>query len=174
MASGSMLTKIDKAFAELASLGLVEPAEWRVFGAQSTGCSPISTAFALGRDVVEPVRPTGIAKSLAIGNPADGPYALDAVRRTGGAIADVSDDEVRDGIELLARTTGIFAETAGGVVVATLRKLIAAGALDPAEQTVIYNTGDGLKTLDAVAGRQAPTVTVKPSLRAAREAGLLD
>ena len=174
MASGSMLTKIDKAFAELASLGLVEPAEWRVFGAQSTGCSPISTAFALGRDVVEPVRPTGIAKSLAIGNPADGPYALDAVRRTGGAIADVDDDEIRDGIELLARTTGIFAETAGGVVVATLRKLIAAGALDPAEQTVIYNTGDGLKTLDAVAGRQAPTVTVKPSLRAAREAGLLD
>ena len=174
MASGSMLTKIDKAFAELASLGLVEPAEWRVFGAQSTGCSPISTAFALGRDVVEPVRPTGIAKSLAIGNPADGPYALDAVRRTGGAIADVDDDEIRDGIELLARTTGIFAETAGGVVVATLRKLIAAGALDPAEQTVIYNTGDGLKTLDAVAARQAPTVRVKPSLRAAREAGLLD
>jgi threonine synthase len=174
MASGSMLTKIDKAFGELASLGLVEPAEWRVFGAQSTGCSPISTAFALGLDVVEPVRPTGIAKSLAIGNPADGPYALDAVRRTGGAIADVGDDEIRDGIELLARTTGIFAETAGGVVVATLRKLIAAGALDPAEQTVIYNTGDGLKTLDAVAGRQAPTVTVKPSLRAAREAGLLD
>jgi len=174
MASGSMLTKIDKAFAELASLGLVEPAEWRVFGAQSTGCSPISTAFALGRDVVEPVRPTGIAKSLAIGNPADGPYALDAVRRTGGAIADVGDDEIRDGIELLARTTGIFAETAGGVVVATLRKLIAAGALDPAEQTVVYNTGDGLKTLDAVAARQAPTVRVRPSLRAAREAGLLD
>jgi threonine synthase len=174
MASGSMLTKIDKAFGELASLGLVEPAEWRVFGAQSTGCAPISTAFARGRDVVEPVRPTGIAKSLAIGNPADGPYALDAVRRTGGAVADVGDDEIRDGIELLARTTGIFAETAGGVVVATLRKLIAAGALDPAEQTVIYNTGDGLKTLDAIAARQAPTVTVKPSLRSAREAGLLD
>ena len=173
MASGSMLTKIDKAFGELASLGLVEPAEWRVFGAQSSGCAPISTAFARGRDVVEPVRPTGIAKSLAIGNPADGPYALDAVRRTGGAIADVGDDEIRDGIELLARTTGIFAETAGGVVVATLRKLIAAGALDPAEQTVIYNTGDGLKTLDAIAPRQVPTVTVKPSLRSAREAGLL-
>jgi threonine synthase len=173
MASGSMLTKIDKAFGELASLGLGEPAEWRVFGAQSSGCAPISTAFARGRDVVEPVRPTGIAKSLAIGNPADGPYALDAVRRTGGAVADVGDDEIRDGIELLARTTGIFAETAGGVVVATLRKLIAAGALDPAEQTVIYNTGDGLKTLDAIAARQAPTVTVKPSLRSAREAGLL-
>jgi threonine synthase len=173
MASGSMLTKIDKAFGELATLGLVEPAEWRVFGAQSSGCAPISTAFARGRDVVEPVRPTGIAKSLAIGNPADGPYALDAVRRTGGAIADVGDDEIRDGIELLARTTGIFAETAGGVVVATLRRLLAVGALDPAEETVIFNTGDGLKTLDAIADRQAPTVRVKPSLRSAREAGLL-
>ena len=174
MASGSMLTKIDKAFGELTSLGLVEPDEWRVFGAQSSGCAPISTAFARGQDVVEPVRPTGIAKSLAIGNPADGPYALDAVRRTGGAIADVGDDEIRDGIELLARTTGIFAETAGGVVVATLRKLIAAGALDPGEETVIYNTGDGLKTLDAVAARQAPALTVRPTLRSAREAGLLD
>jgi threonine synthase len=124
--------------------------------------------------VVEPVRPTGIAKSLNIGNPADGPYALDAVRRTGGAIADVTDDEIRAGIALLARTTGVFAETAGGVVVATLRKLLAAGALDPAAETVIYNTGDGLKTLDAIAARHAPTVTVRPSLRSAREAGLLD
>ena len=109
----------------------------------------------VGRDVVEPVKPTGIAKSLNIGNPADGPYALDAVRRTGGAIADVGDEEIRDGIELLARTTGIFAETAGGVVVATLRRLLASGALDPAAETVIYNTGDGLKTLDAVGGRLA-------------------
>ena len=174
MASGSLLTKVDKAFGELVSLGFVAEADWRVFGAQSSGCAPISTAFARGRDVVEPVKPTGIAKSLAIGNPADGPYALDAVRRTGGAIADVGDDEVRDGIELLARTTGIFAETAGGVVVATLRRLLAAGALDPTEETVIYNTGDGLKTLDAIAERQAPTVTVKPTLRSAREAGLLD
>jgi threonine synthase len=174
VASGSLLTKVDKAFGELASLGLVEPAPWSVFGAQSTGCNPVSTAFALGRDVVEPVRPTGIAKSLNIGNPADGPYALDAVRRTGGAIADVTDDEIRAGIALLARTTGVFAETAGGVVVATLRKLLAAGALDPAAETVIYNTGDGLKTLDAIAARHAPTVTVRPSLRSAREAGLLD
>ncbi|HST66282.1 MAG TPA: threonine synthase [Mycobacteriales bacterium] len=173
MASGSLLTKVDKAFGELTSLGLVDSAPWRVFGAQSSGCNPISTAFALGRDVVEPVKPTGIAKSLNIGNPADGPYALDAVRRTGGAIADVGDDEIRDGIELLARTTGIFAETAGGVVVATLRRLLASGALDPEAETVLYNTGDGLKTLDAVAGRLAPTVTVKPSLRSAREAGLL-
>ena len=173
MASGSLLTKVDRAFGELTELGLVEPSSWAVFGAQSTGCNPISTAYALGRDVVEPVRPTGIAKSLNIGNPADGPYALDAVRRTGGAIADVGDDEIRAGIELLARTTGIFAETAGGVVVATLRKLLAAGALDPAAETVILNTGDGLKTLDAVASRLGPTVTVRPSLRSARAAGLL-
>ncbi len=174
MASGSLLTKVDKAFGELVALGLVDGSDWRVFGAQSSGCSPISTAFAQGRDVVEPVKPTGIAKSLNIGNPADGPYALDAVRRTGGAIADVGDDEIRDGIELLARTTGIFAETAGGVVVATLRRLLASGALDPAAETVIYNTGDGLKTLDAVADRLSPTVTVTPSLRSARAAGLLD
>jgi threonine synthase len=174
VASGSLLTKVDKAFGELTSLGLVEPAPWSVFGAQSTGCNPISTAFALGRDVVEPVRPTGIAKSLNIGNPADGPYALDTVRRTGGAIVDVGDDEIRAGIALLARTTGVFAETAGGVVVATLRKLLAAGTLDPDAETVIYNTGDGLKTLDAISDRHAPTVTVKPSLRSARAAGLLD
>src|SRR5215207_7444538 len=173
MASGSLLTKVDKAFGELVELGLVPAAQWRVFGAQSSGCNPISTAFALGRDVVEPVRPTGIAKSLNIGNPADGPYALDAVRRTGGAVTDVGDEEIREGIELLARTTGIFAETAGGVVVATLRKLLAAGALDPAAETVLYNTGDGLKTLDAVASRQAPTVTVKPTLRSVRDAGLI-
>jgi threonine synthase len=173
MASGSLLTKVDKAFGELTSLGLVSESPWRVFGAQSSGCAPISTAFARGRDVVEPVKPTGIAKSLNIGNPADGPYALDAVRRTGGAIADVGDDEIRDGIELLARTTGIFAETAGGVVVATLRRLLSSGALDPTAETVIYNTGDGLKTLDAVSGRLAPMVTMKASLRSAREVGLL-
>ena len=173
MASGSLLTKIDKAFGELVSLGLVDASPYAVYGAQSSGCAPISTAFARGRDVVEPVKPTGIAKSLNIGNPADGPYALDAVRRSGGAVADVGDEEIRDGIELLARTTGVFAETAGGVVVATLRKLLASGALDPDAETVLYNTGDGLKTLDAVSDRLAPTVTVRPSLRAAREAGLL-
>jgi threonine synthase len=173
-ASGSLLTKVDKAFGELVRTGLVPSADWAVFGAQSSGCAPISTAYAQGRDVVEPVKPTGIAKSLNIGNPADGPYALDAVRRTGGAIADVGDDEIRDGIQLLARTTGIFAETAGGVVVAVLRKLLASGALDPDAETVLYNTGDGLKTLDAVASRLAPTVTIPPTLRGARRAGLLD
>jgi threonine synthase len=173
MASGSLLTKIDKAFAELVSIGLVEQAPWRVYGAQSSGCAPISTAFAEGWDVVRPVRPSGIAKSLNIGNPADGPYALDAIRRSGGAVADVGDDEIRAGIRLLARTEGIFAETAGGVVVAVLRRLLDAGLLDPAAETVLYNTGDGLKTLDAVATEVGPTAAVKPTLRSAREAGLI-
>src|SRR5205823_4619936 len=136
---------------ELTQLGLVDGSPYKVFGAQATGCSPVSAAFKAGHDVVKPVRPSTIAKSLAIGNPADGPYALDVVRRTGGAVADVSDAEIVEGIRLLARTEGIFGETAGGVTVATLRKLLAAGSLDPAGETVILNTGDGLKTLDAVA-----------------------
>jgi threonine synthase len=172
IASGSLLTKVDKAWRELGTLGLVEASDYKVFGAQSTGCSPVAAAFRAGHDVVSPVRPSGIAKSLAIGNPADGPYALDVVRRTGGAIEDVSDDEVIDGIGLLARTTGVFGETAGGVTVATLRKLLAAGTLDPAAETVILNTGDGLKTLDAVAPVARPTATIPPTLQAFREAGL--
>jgi threonine synthase len=172
IASGSLLTKVDKAWRELGALGLVEPTPYKVFGAQSAGCSPVSTAFRAGHDVVQPVRPTGIAKSLNIGNPADGPYALDAVRRTGGAIDDVDDGEIVEGIRLLARTTGIFAETAGGVTVATLRKLLASGGLDPAAETVILNTGDGLKTLDAVEAVARPTATIRPTLDAFREAGL--
>jgi threonine synthase len=174
VASGSQLTKIDKAFRELAAIGLVDEAPYRVFGAQSAGCAPVAEAFARGWDTVRPVRPTGIAKSLNIGNPADGPYALDVVRRTGGAVATADDDEIRDGMRLLARTTGIFAETAGGVVVAVLRRLLADGLLDPDRETVIYNTGDGLKTLDAVADGLGPTLTVAPTLRAARAAGLID
>jgi threonine synthase len=160
IASGSLLTKVDKAFREFVSLGLVEDTPWKVFGAQATGCSPVSQAFRDGHDVVRPVRPDTIAKSLAIGNPADGPYALDVVRRTGGAIEDVSDAEVVEGIRLLAETEGIFAETAGGVVVATLRKLLATGQLDPTQETVILNTGDGLKTLDAIAEHVGPTATI--------------
>ena len=172
IASGSLLTKVDKAWRELGVLGLVESSPYRVFGAQSTGCSPVAAAYRAGHDVVAPVRPTGIAKSLAIGNPADGPYALDVVRRTGGAIEDVGDAEIVDGIRLLARTTGIFGETAGGVTVSVLRKLIAAGQLDPAAETVILNTGDGLKTLEAVEAVARPTVTIPPTLTAFREAGL--
>jgi threonine synthase len=170
VASGSQLTKVDKAFGELGSLGLVEPTPYRVFGAQATGCSPISTAYSEGHDVVRPVRPETIARSLAIGNPADGPYVLDAVRRTNGALADVSDDEVVDGIRLLARTEGIFAETAGGVTVATARKLVESGQLDPEADTVLLITGDGLKTLDAVAGHVGPTATVPSNTAAVRRA----
>jgi threonine synthase len=173
MASGSMLTKINKAFKELVAAGLVPSAAWKVFGAQSAGCSPIATAFEEGTDVVRPVRPTGIAKSLNIGSPADGPYALDAVRGSGGAMAAVDDDEIRDGIRLLARTTGVFAETAGGVTVAVLAKLVKAGAIDTSVETVVYNTGDGLKTIDAVSAGAAPTAVIPPTLKGMRSAGLL-
>jgi threonine synthase len=172
IASGALLTKVDKAWREFSSLGLVDASPYRVFGAQATGCSPVSAAFKAGHDVVAPVRPSTIAKSLAIGNPADGIYALDVVRRTGGAITDVSDDEVVEGIRLLARTEGIFGETAGGVTVATLRALLDSGQLDPAAETVILNTGDGLKTLDAVAPVAKPTATIAPTLSAFRSAGL--
>ncbi|MFF4242272.1 threonine synthase [Actinomadura geliboluensis] len=172
VASGSQLTKIDKAFQELIKLGLVEDRPYRVFGAQAAGCDPVAAAFKAGHDVVRPVKPDTIAKSLAIGNPADGPYVLDVARRTNGAVEDVTDAEVVEGIRLLARTEGIFGETAGGVTVATLRKLIDAGTLDPAAETVIINSGDGLKTLDAVAPVVAPSANIAPSLEAFRAAGL--
>jgi len=173
MASGSMLTKIHKAFKELVSSGLAPASSWKVYGAQSAGCAPIATAFTAGRDVVTPVKPTGIAKSLHIGNPADGPYALDAVRSTGGSIAEVTDDEVRDGIRLLARTAGVFAETAGGVTTAVLKKLVEQGAIDTSVETVVYNTGDGLKTIDAISEGSHPTAVIPPTLKGMREAGLL-
>ncbi|HJT03986.1 MAG TPA: threonine synthase [Pseudonocardiaceae bacterium] len=170
IASGSQLTKVDKGFRELIELGLVQPSPYRMFGAQATGCAPVSTAFKNGRDVVVPVRPDTIARSLAIGAPADGPYALDAVRRTSGAIEDVTDDEVVEGIRLLARTEGVFAETAGGVTVACAKKLIEHGQLDPDAETVLFITGDGLKTLDAVEQHLGPRATVAPNTSAVREA----
>jgi threonine synthase len=169
VASGSQLTKVDKAFGELVSLGLVDESPYRIYGAQATGCSPVAQAFKAGHDVVRPVKPSTIAKSLAIGNPADGPYVLVTCRRTGGSVEDVSDDEVVEGIRLLARTEGIFAETAGGVTVATLRKLLAAGALDPDADTVVFNTGEGLKTLDAVSPVVGPLATIPPSAEAFAE-----
>jgi threonine synthase len=172
VASGSQLTKVDKAFRELVSLGLVADTPYKIFGAQATGCSPVSAAFKAGHDVVRPVRPDTIAKSLAIGNPADGPYVLDTCRRTGGVVEDVTDDEVVEGIRLLARTEGIFAETAGGVVVATLKKLLAAGQLDPDADTVVFNTGEGLKTLDAVSPVVGPAATIPASAAAFEAAGL--
>jgi threonine synthase len=175
MASGELLTKIDKAFSELVEIGLATAPEdgWTVFGAQSQGCNPIATALQNGTDEIVPVKPTGIAKSLNIGDPAAGAYAIEAVRRTGGWMDYADDEEIRAGIRLLAETTGIFAETAGGTTIAVLQKLVASGKLDPDKETVVYNTGEGLKTIDAVAAQVGPTYQIKPSLRGAREAGLL-
>jgi threonine synthase len=163
IASGAQLVKVDKAFRELVALGLVDGEVPRIFGAQAAGCAPVAAAFKAGSDVVRPVRPSTIAKSLAIGNPADGPYVLDVTRRTGGVVEDVTDEEVVDGIRLLARTEGVFAETAGGVTVAVLAKLVRAGLLDPDAETVVFNTGDGLKTLDAVSTAAGPVGTIRPS-----------
>jgi threonine synthase len=152
IASGSLFTKIARGFDEWREVGLVS-GELPVFnGAQAAGCSPVAEAFEAGRDFCRPVKPDTIAKSLAIGNPADGPYALDLARRSGGAVDSVTDDEVRDGIRLLAQTTGIFTETAGGVTTATLRKLAERGDIGADERVVAVITGDGLKTLDAVRG----------------------
>jgi threonine synthase len=172
VASGAQLVKIDKGLRELVELGLVEDTPYRIFGAQASGCAPVARAFKAGHDVVAPVRPDTVAKSLAIGNPADGPYVLDVCRRTGGSVEDVSDDEVIEGIALLARTEGIFGETAGGVTVATLKKLVETGQLDPDAETVIINSGDGLKTLDAIAGKVGPQATIRPTYDAFIEAGL--
>jgi threonine synthase len=152
IASGSLFTKIARGFEEWLELGLVEGDLPTFNGAQATGCSPVATAFEAGQDFCRPVKPDTIAKSLAIGNPADGPYALDLARRSGGAIDSVTDDEIREGIKLLARTTGIFTETAGGVTVAVLAKLAQRGDIDPDERVVAYITGDGLKTLDVARG----------------------
>jgi threonine synthase len=143
-----------------------------VFGAQATGCSPVSVAYKAGVDAIRPVRPDTIAKSLAIGNPADGVYVLDICRRTGGAVEDITDEEVRAGILLLARNEGIFTETAGGTTVGVLKKLVETGQLDPTLETVIINTGMGLKTLDAVADEVGPRATIDPSYAAFAATGI--
>ncbi len=165
--SGSQLTKIAKGFAELAKVGLLdEVPEVRVSGAQAAGCAPVATAFAEGTDAIRPVKPSTIAKSLAIGNPADGWYALQAIRESGGSCAAVTDEEILDGIELLARTEGIFAETAGGVTIATLAKLAASGQVRSDECVVAMVTGHGLKTTEALFDRVGPTATIAPTLDA--------
>jgi threonine synthase len=150
VASGSLFTRIGRAFDEWRELGLIEGGETIFNGAQPEGCSPVATAFGEGWEICKPQRPDTIAKSLAIGDPADGPYALELARRGSGAIDAVDDDEIRAGIRLLAETTGIFTETAGGVTVATLRKLAERGDIDADERVVAVITGEGLKTLDAV------------------------
>jgi threonine synthase len=165
--SGSQLTKVAKGFAELGKVGLLdEVPHVRVSGAQAEGCSPVATAFAQGTDAIRPVKPKTIAKSLAIGNPADGWYALAAMRESGGSCASVTDDEVVEAIGLLARTEGIFAETAGGVTIATLAKLAASGAVRRDERVVALVTGHGLKTVEALSDYTGPTATISPTLAA--------
>jgi len=167
IASGSQYTKIRKGFEELHTVGLMpEAPEVRVSGAQAEGCSPVATAFREGSDIIRPVKPDTIAKSLAIGNPADGYFALDAAAQTNGVIESVSDDEIVEGIRLLARTEGIFGETAGGVTVGTLAKLASSGLVRPDERVVIYVTGHGLKTIEAVSAHVGPTATIEPTLEA--------
>ena len=170
IASGSQFTKIAKGFHQLFELGLIEGDAPVLFGAQATGCSPIATAFAQGAEVVTPQRPNTIARSLAIGNPADGPYVLDEIRAGGGDIGSVSDDELLECISLLASTEGIFAETAGGVTIASLRQMIRRGTINPDESIVAIISGHGLKTLDAVVDTATVTATISPSLSAAEDA----
>jgi threonine synthase len=169
IASGSLFTKIARGFEEWLELGLVEGELPTFNGAQATGCSPVATAFSDGHDFCRPVKPDTIAKSLAIGNPADGPYALELARRTEGSIDSVTDDEIREGIRLLARTTGIFTETAGGVTTAVLAKLAERGDIDPDERVVVYITGEGLKTLDCARGT-FETWEIEPTVRSFDEA----
>ncbi len=165
VASGSQLTKIAKGFDELWKVGLLDEEPLvRVSGAQAAGCSPVATAFAEHNDYIRPVKPSTIAKSLAIGNPADGFYALQTVRSSGGRLAAVTDEEIAEHMLLLARTEGIFAETAGGVTIATLARLAAEGVVRPDERVVAYVTGHGLKTLEAVVDRVGPTATIAPTM----------
>jgi threonine synthase len=163
IASGSLFTKLGRGFQEWRELGLVSGEPPCMNGAQAEGCAPVASAFAAGHDVCRPVRPQTIAKSLAIGNPADGPYALELARDSGGGVDAVSDQEIREGVALLAQTTGVFTETAGGVTTAVLAKLARRGDIDPQERVVLVITGEGLKTLDAVRGTFA-THTILPTV----------
>jgi threonine synthase len=165
MASGSLLTKIHKSYQEFSKLGLVSQVPWKIHGAQATGCNPISSAQKAGLDFFKPQKPNTIAKSLAIGTPADGFYALRVMKETGGASEDVTDDEIREGIRLLAECEGVFAETAGGVTVGVAKKLIAQGKIAADSSAVLCITGNGLKTLDAVVGHVGETRDIRPSLR---------
>jgi threonine synthase len=164
MASGSLLTKIWKGLHELQALGLIESVRTKINGAQAEGCSPIATAYKEGRDFFKPVKPKTIAKSLAIGNPADGYYALKATAESKGAMDAVSDDDVVEGIKLLAQTEGIFAETAGGVTIGVLRKLVKQGQIKKSDVTVAYITGNGLKTQEAVVDAVGRPFRIQPSL----------
>ncbi|MDR3773649.1 MAG: threonine synthase [Terracidiphilus sp.] len=164
MAGGSLITKIRKAFSELVALGLVEDRPVKFFGAQATGCSPISTAVKNGSDIIEPQRPNTIARSLAIGNPADGPYAARAIRASGGWAEDVSDVEIVSAIQELAETEGVFTETAGGVTTAVTARLYAHGRIQRDELTVTCITGNGLKTTDCLQDSYEASQAIRPRL----------
>lgn len=164
LASGSLFTKIYKGFREFVDVGLVEDKAVRFSGAQAEGCSPIAQAYKEGRDFINPVKPNTIAKSIAIGNPADGVYAIDIAKKTNGTIESVTDAEIVEGMKLLAETEGIFTETAGGTTIAVLKKLVEAGKIDPDEKTVVYITGNGLKTQEAVQGYVGQPLTIEPKL----------
>ena len=169
MAGGSLITKIYKAFQELIELGLVEKKHVKFFGAQATGCSPISTAVKAGRNEIEPQKPSTIARSLAIGNPADGFYAARTIAGSDGWAEDSSDPEIVEGIALLAEAEGVFTETAGGVTVSAARKLYAQERIAPEATTVLCITGNGLKTTDALAGRFEASKPIAPRLAAFEE-----
>lgn len=164
MASGSLLTKVWKAIKEFETLGLIEPSNTKIYGAQATGCSPISTAFKNKWEIFKPVKPDTIAKSLAIGTPADGVYAMSVINESGGWADDVSDQEIIDGIKLLAETEGIYTETAGGVTIAVTKKLIDEGKLPTDELTVISITGNGLKTQDAIINSVKKPEVIEPNI----------
>lgn len=169
IASGSMLTKIHKGFGEFVKLGLIDEKPIRISGAQASGCSPVTTAFESGSDFISPVKPDTIAKSLAIGNPADGWYALDIINKTNGMASQVTDDEIVDGIKLLAETEGIFTETAGGVTIGCLKKMAEAGTFGPDEVVVAYITGIGLKTQEAIVGKVGEGHLIDPNLKSFEE-----
>ncbi len=169
IASGSQFTKVAKGFAQLRALDLVEGAPPRLFGAQAAGCSPVATAFAEGATAIRPQKPRTLARSLAIGNPADGPYVLDELRAGGGDCGSVTDEEILEGIELLASSEGVFAETAGGTTIASLRQMVRRGTVDPEGSIVAIISGHGLKTVEALAGRSGVTATIPPTLVAAED-----
>jgi threonine synthase len=167
--SGNMFVKIHKGFNEFERLGVIPHHEVRMTAAQADGCGPVATAYRQESDTVTPVRPSTVAKSLAIGAPADGHYVLDLARRTGGAVESVSDEETVDAIRLLAQTEGLFTEPAGGVTIGVLRKLAASGVIDPDEVTVAYITGIGLKALEAVEQALDAPISIKPTLASFEE-----